>query len=408
MFKDYRNMPKEANYLIYSMIFPNLAYGMFYMDLPYLLTQVRGVSAGFMGALITIMGVSMVASSIPFGILADRFSRRRILIFGNVVASITIAVFALTGNILILLVAALFEGLSEAAFSASASALLADKATDEKRNSVFSFSGFTQSIAFGLGGFIIPVVAVFEFFGYTVQESHSILYVVIATLSLASTIIILKVTESRKPRERAKVILGSLYPKKSGGVLWKYLLTSIIIAFGAGLVVPLMSVWFGYRFGVPDTMSGPILGVSSLLIGIATLGSPPIARKLGIVKAIVVTQAASTIFMFLTPIAPEFISASVVYSFRSLLMNMASPLQQSMVMGLVHEDERGLASGISSALWKLPNSLSTFIGAWLMGMGLLAMPFYLASIFYIVSILMFWYFFRNTKLPEEMLTAAKI
>jgi len=400
-------MPKEANYLIYSMIFPNLAYGMFYMDLPYLLTQVRGVSAGFMGALITIMGVSMVASSVPFGILADRFSRRRILIFGNVVASVTIAVFALTGNEVILLAAALFEGLSEAAFSASASALLADKATDEKRNSVFSFSGFTQSIAFGLGGFIIPVVAVFELFGYTVQESHSILYVMIAALSLASTIIILKVTESRKPRERVKVTLGSLYPKKSGGVLWKYLLTSIIIAFGAGLVVPLMSVWFGYRFGVPDTLSGPILGASSLLIGIATLGSPPIARKLGIVKAIVVTQAASTLFMFLTPAAPEFISASIVYSFRSLLMNMASPLQQSMVMGLVHEDERGLASGISSALWKLPSSLSTFIGAWLMGLGLLATPFYLASIFYLVSILMFWYFFRNTKLPEEMLTVVK-
>ena len=349
----------------------------------------------------------MVASSVPFGILADRFSRRRILIFGNVVASVTIAVFALTGNEVILLAAALFEGLSEAAFSASASALLADKATDEKRNSVFSFSGFTQSIAFGLGGFIIPVVAVFELFGYTVQESHSILYVMIAALSLASTIIILKVTESRKPRERVKVTLGSLYPKKSGGVLWKYLLTSIIIAFGAGLVVPLMSVWFGYRFGVPDTLSGPILGASSLLIGIATLGSPPIARKLGIVKAIVVTQAASTLFMFLTPAAPEFISASIVYSFRSLLMNMASPLQQSMVMGLVHEDERGLASGISSALWKLPSSLSTFIGAWLMGLGLLATPFYLASIFYLVSILMFWYFFRNTKLPEEMLTVVK-
>jgi MFS family permease len=97
-----------------------------------------------MGALITIMGVSMVASSIPFGILADRFSRR-ILIFGNVIASVTIAVFAKTDNQLILLTAALSEGVSEVAFSASASALLADKATDQKRNSVFSFSGFTSN-----------------------------------------------------------------------------------------------------------------------------------------------------------------------------------------------------------------------------------------------------------------------
>ncbi len=402
MFNEYRNIPKEANYLIYSMIFPNLAYGMFYMDLPYLLTQVRGISAGFMGALISVMGVSMVASSIPFGILADRYSRRKILIFGNVIASVTIAVFAITDNLLILLAAAILEGLAEAAFSASASALLADKATDQKRNSVFSFSGFTSGLAFGLGGLIIPVVVVFEMLGYNIQESHSIMYVAVAALSLASTILILKVTESGKPRTREKVTLRNIYPKKSGGVLAKYLLTSVIIAFGAGLIVPLMSVWFGYRFGISDTLSGPILGASSLLIGAATLASPPIARRLGIVKAIVLTQGASTLFMLLTPMAPEFISASVVYSLRSLLMNMASPLQQSMIMGMVPEEERGIASGISSALWKLPNSLSTFIGAWLLGLGLLSAPFYLASVFYLVSIVIFWYFFRNTKMPEEM------
>jgi len=408
LFNDYRNIPREANYLIYAGILPNLAYGMFYTDFAYLLTQVSGISAGFMGALITIMGVSMVASSVPFGILADRFSRRSILILGNVIASLTIAVFALTNNQTILVTAALFEGVSEAAFSASATALLADKATNEKRNSVFSFSGFTQSIAFGLGGFIIPVVAVFELFGYSVQESHSILYVIIAALSLASTILILKVSDSRKPRERSKVTLRSIYPKESGGVLAKYLLASVIIAFGAGLIVPLMAVWFGLRFGISDTLSGPILGVSSLLIGVATLASPPIARRLGMVRAIVITQATSTFFMFFTPVMPEFVSASVVYSFRSLLMNMASPLQQSMIMGLVPEGERGIASGISSALWKLPNSLSTFIGAWLLGLGLLSAPFYLASGLYLVSISLFWYFFRNTRMPEEMRPTAGI
>ncbi|MCJ7631575.1 MFS transporter [Candidatus Bathyarchaeota archaeon] len=406
LFKEYRNMPKEANYLIYSMIFPALAYGMFYMDLPYLLTHVKGISTEFMGAIMTMMGVSMVASSIPFGILADRFSRRQMLIFGNIIASTTIAVFTVTNNNIILLAAALFEGISEAAISSSSSALLADKATDEKRNSVFSFSGFTQNIAFGLGGFIIPVVAVFEVFGYTTQESHSIMYVTIATLSLASTLLLLNVTDSKKPRERAKVTFKSIYPKKSGRILAKYLLTSVIIAFGAGMIVPLMSVWFGYRFSIPDTLSGPILGASSFLIGAATLGSPAIARKLGIVKAIVVTQGASTLFMFLTPIMPEFISASVIYSFRSFLMNMAAPLQQSMIMGLVLEEERGITSVISSALWKLPNSLSTFIGAWLMGLGLLSAPFYLASVLYLMSIFLFWYFFKDTKMSDETRSVA--
>jgi nitrate/nitrite transporter NarK len=82
-------------------------------------------------------------------------------------------------------------------------------------------------------------------------------------------------------------------------------------------------------------------------------------------------------------------------------MNMAAPLQQSMIMGLVLEEERGIAAGISSALWKLPSSLSTFIGMWLTGLGLLSVPFYLASVFYLMSIFLFWYFFRDTKMSEE-------
>jgi predicted MFS family arabinose efflux permease len=73
-------------------------------------------------------------------------------------------------------------------------------------------------------------------------------------------------------------------------------------------------------------------------------------------------------------------------------------------MGLVAEDERGAASGISSALWKLPNSISSTIGAALMGEGLLIEPFYLATILYVISITIFWFIFSKMKLPEEMTT----
>jgi predicted MFS family arabinose efflux permease len=83
-------------------------------------------------------------------------------------------------------------------------------------------------------------------------------------------------------------------------------------------------------------------------------------------------------------------------------MNMSNPLQQSMIMGLVAEDERGVASGISGALWRLPNALSTSIGAGLMAAGFLGEPFFLAGGLYVVSITLFWTFFRKTRMPEEM------
>jgi MFS family permease len=110
----------------------------------------------------------------------------------------------------------------------------------------------------------------------------------------------------------------------------KFILASAIVAFGAGMIVPLMTRWLDRRYGVSDAISGPILGVANIIIGVATLAAPPLARKIGLVKAIVVTQGLSTLFMFLTPLQPEYLSASFVYTVRAFLMNMASPLQQSM------------------------------------------------------------------------------
>ena len=397
-------MPKEAKYLIYSGILPSLAYGMFYTDLSYFLTKVQGVDIGLAGIVITVMGVSTFVASIPLGIAADRYGRKKLYIVGNVTASAIIAIFALTTNPVILLVAAAFEGIAEGAFSASGNALLAEKAGDERRTSAFSLFGFASGIAFGLGSFMISIIVIFEIFGFTAKESHVLLYVILAALSMASTLIILKVSESKGLKKATAGVTG-LLPKKSKNVVIKYVFSSAIIAFGAGMVVPLMSLWLGLRYGISDAISGPILGTSNIVIGVATLAAPPLAKRIGLVRAIVVTQGISTVFMFATPLSPDYISASFVYTWRAFLMNMASPLQQSMIMGLVAEDERGTASGISAALWRLPNALSTSIGAWLMGIGLLAAPFFLASLFYIVSIALFWYYFRKTKMPEEMINA---
>ena len=404
MLNDYKGMPKEAKYLIYSGILPSLAYGMFYTDLSYFLTKVQGVDIGLAGIVITVMGVSTFVASIPLGIAADRYGRKKLYIVGNVTASAIIAIFALTTNPVILLVAAAFEGIAEGAFSASGNALLAEKAGDERRTSAFSLYGFASGIAFGLGSFMISIIVIFEIFGFTAKESHVLLYVILAALSMASTLIILKVSESKGLKKATAGVTG-LLPKKSKNVVIKYVFSSAIIAFGAGMVVPLMSLWLGLRYGISDAISGPILGTSNIVIGVATLAAPPLAKRIGLVRAIVVTQGISTVFMFATPLSPDYISASFVYTWRAFLMNMASPLQQSMIMGLVAEDERGTASGISAALWRLPNALSTSIGAWLMGIGLLAAPFFLASLFYIVSIALFWYYFRKTKMPEEMINA---
>jgi MFS family permease len=402
LFGEFSGIPKEAKYLIYAGILPAIAYGMFSTDIAYFLTHIQGLSDVFMGSLIMIIGLSSVVFSIPLGMISDRYGRKKMLIIGNIIASAVIAVFALTDNPSILVIAAFLSGISEASFATSSNAMMAEKAGDLKRTAVFSLNGVINGISFGLGGFAIPLTFFFSHIGFNDKDSHILLYVILASLSMLSTLIMLKITESRALKKSKNI--KSFFPQKSKGVLFKYVLTGSIVAFGAGMFVPLMARWFYLAYGISDALSGPLLGTANILIGFATISAPYLAKRIGLVNSIVTTQAFSTLFMFTIPVSPTFLVASTLYIIRTFLMNMAGPLQQSMIMGLVAEDERGVASGISSALWRLPNSLSTGIGAWLLQNGLLAAPFYIATILYILSISLFWKFFKNIKLPEEKVT----
>jgi MFS family permease len=398
LFGEYRAIDPQAKLLIYLSFAPSLAYGLIYTDLAYFLTTIQGVPAAFSGLVFTIMALTTVLTSLPMGALADRYGRLRFLILGNVLASLTMVLFVVSTDRMLLIAAAVAEGATEAAFASSSSALLAEKAGNVGRTAAFSYMSFLSNAAYGLGGFALPLVLILQSVGLGAASSHAVLYVAVAAASLLVTPFFLRIKESPRPSSGEK---RSLLPRRSKGVLVRYAVTSVLVAFGAGFFVPLMTLWFRLAYNVSDVVSGPLLGISGLLIAGATLTAPYLGRRLGLVRAAVLTQGLSTIFMLAVPFSPNFVTAGVIYTVRSFMMNAASPLVSSMIMGLVHEDERGAAAGLNAALWKLPNGISTYVGASMMGAGLLALPFYLATVLYVASVSMFWVFFHDAKLPEE-------
>jgi MFS family permease len=396
LLSEYRGIPSQAKLLIYLSFIPNVAIGFIYSDLAYFLPRIQGLSPTLSGIVITVMGLTLVAESVPLGIVADRYGRRKMLLLGNLCASLSLIGFALTSNFLLLLLVAVLEGTGETAYAVSVSALLAEKAGDTKRTSAFSLLAFLGWIASGFGGFVIASVASLQGFGFGVGEAHVLLYVAIGVLNLGVTPFLFYIKEGRS-YNRVKEIL----PRKSGPVILRYLVYSVLIALGAGLFVPIMSYWFSAAYGVTDVISVPVLGVTSILTAFVVFMSPRLARRFGLVKATVLTQASSTVFMLLIPSSPTFAVAASIYVVRVLLMNLSNPLTQSLIMGLVSPDERGMASGITAALWRLPNAVTTTIGLTLVGAGYLALPFYIATVLYVVGISIFWVVFKDAKLPEE-------
>ena len=399
LFREYRGIPWEAKLLIYLSFIPSFAISFIYTDLSFFLPNVQGVAPTLAGVVITVMGLALVAGSIPLGILADRYGRRKMLVIGNLCASLSLIGFALTKNFGLLLGVATVEGIGEAAFAVSVGALIADKAGDQKRTAAFSLLSFLGYIAGGIGGFAISSLFVFEGLGLNIAQAHVSLYFFVGLLNLSITPLIFKIKETATTTRRKEIL-----PRKSGDVLKKFGLYSVIIAAGAGLFVPLMAYWFSAAYGVSDAISGPVLGVTQLLTAGAVVMSPRLASRFGNVRATVMTQAASTLFMVFIPISPTFGFAASLYLVRVFLMNLSNPLTQSLIMGLVEPEERGMASGIASALWRLPNALTVTAGYALVGAGLLGYPFYVATVLYLIGIGIYWLFFKGARLPEESAT----
>jgi predicted MFS family arabinose efflux permease len=156
-------------------------------------------------------------------------------------------------------------------------------------------------------------------------------------------------------------------------------------------------MWLLLKFDVPDSLSGPLLAVGSILMGAAAIVSSALAHKYGMIRSIVLVQGLSTVFMFSLAFIPNAAVAAGFYLIRAALMNMGVPLMDSFLMGIITKEERGLASAINSIFWRLPNSASTIVGGILLASGNYEAPFILATVFYVVSITLFYQTFKNVK-----------
>src|SRR5215831_3732047 len=197
MLNEYRGIPSQARLLVYLSFIPGMVIGLIYFDLSYFLPRVQGLSDFSMGITIGTMAISMVLASFPLGMLADMYGRRRMLVLGNLAASSSLIGFALTSNPTLLLGVAIVEGIGEAAFAVSFTALLADKAGDEKRTAAFSLSSVIGWIAGAIGASMISSVIVLESAGFSAAAARITLYITVGVVGLAITPAVLKVQESK-------------------------------------------------------------------------------------------------------------------------------------------------------------------------------------------------------------------
>jgi MFS family permease len=396
------SIPTRVRLLIFTQILNTFAFGYFLIYLTAYLVEVNVVDAYGVGLILGLETVVLILAGIPVGILSDRMGRKWFLILGNSLLPPSILIFALTHDFTWYLIGAVLAGVAEACSLGSWNAMIADQTTLSNRDAAFSLS-FVVSNVFLSAGLALPLAipTLQSLLGLSSDLAHSGALLVLGILNISAPffiwLLLRNYKEARKSEERREAP-GELK------MLLKFSGMNGLIGLGAGLIIPLLGTWFLYKFSVQDTYSGPLLAVSSMTIALAAVASPRLSKKYGLFNAILMTAGSSTLFMFSLAFIPNVFLAGGVYLIRASLMNMASPLIDSYLMGIVHPERRGLGSAIAAIVWRLPNSVTTIIGGYVLYSGLVSgnhflydVPWLGASALYVAGIGLLYFNFRNVK-----------
>jgi MFS family permease len=396
------SVPTRVKLLILTQLLNTLGFGYFMIYLSGYLVEVKVLDAAGVGIIFGIESLVMIAAGIPLGILSDKRERKWFLIVGNLLLPPMMFIFALTNDFSLFLVAALLAGLGEAASLSSWNAIIADQTDPSNRDAAFSLSFIVSNVGISAGLALPLVMPLLEgAWGMSPAQVHSgaLLLVGIASIFVPPVLWALLRNYHEKPKEEEET-------KDRGDMrlLLKFSGMNGLIGLGAGLIMPLMATWLLYKFSVSNTFSGPYLALSGMTIAFAAVGSSRLSKRFGLFKAILMTAGSSTVFMFSMAFIPNLFIAGGVYIIRASLMNMASPLMDSYLMGIIHPGRRGLASAISAIVWRLPNSLSTILGGFILATGyrtgnhfLYDVPWLGAVAFYVAGITLLYANFRNVK-----------
>ena len=370
-----------------------------------------GLNEGLIGLVLSLSLIGDAVISLWMTTNADRFGRRRILIVGAGLMLFAAVLFALTDNVVLLLLAAVIgvispSGYEVGPFLAVEQAALSQIIPDERRTSVFawynlvgSFATATGALGGGIFSQTLQQVGISPINSYraVVIGYGAIGLLLVALFTRLSPLV--ETASSDPPAARYRLGLH-----RSRGVVLKLSALFGLDAFAGGFVVQsLVAYWFHVRFGVePATLGGIFFG-ANILAGISALAAARVAARIGLVNTMVFTHLPSNFLLMLVPLMPNLLLATLVLFVRFSISQMDVPPRQAYTMDVVAPDERSAAAGVTGIARSIGAAISPGIaGAFLTSPTLFGAPFFVAGGLKVVYDLLLYRCFARGEAPKRI------
>ena len=364
-----------------------------------------GFNAGSIGACISLglLGCALATTAATF--TADRVGRRATLILlallmalGGLGLMIATQPSVLMAGVLLGMVNGM--GRDRGAGVTVEQVMLPQTTDESRRTAVFAWYNLVVdaghaagSLLGGLPGWLrhaahVPALA-----------SYQWSWALYSLLCLAAGGLVLGLSPSVELQGRAPI--ARLSPRSRPFVV-KFAALSGLDSFAGGfLTTALMSYWFFRRFGVDESLLGPLFFIVRIANGLSHLGAAWLAQRIGLVNTMVFTHVPSSLLLMTVPFAPNLPVAITLFLIRESLVEMDVPTRQSYVVAVVRAEERTRASGLTNLTRSLGWAAAPVMAGALMRALSLSAPLFIGPGLKIVYDALLYREFRHLAPPEE-------
>jgi len=345
------------------------------------------------------------AAGLIFGLLvgrvSDRIGRKLSMIIGIAFASLFMLAQVTFRQPAVIAGAAFLMGIFNMLFLVSQAPLMVKLSNTENRTMLFSLNFGLQTIAGAVGSvFAGQLPALFGTLLNVQEHSASAYQAVLITSVLLGTTALIPVWLMEEPKtaqaeiEAHREASKGRPPSSLIALTIKMTIPNVLIGFGAAVLIPYMNVFFKHRFDISDSLLGILFSVSSLLIGIASILAPRLAARLGgKMRAVIVTQAASLVFLLTIGFAPFLWLSAFGFLMRSALMNMSAPLYSAFCMEHTPEHRQGFVNSILGLSWNIGWAIGPYVSGVVQEKYGFTPLFITTSTLYLLAIILAWRFF---------------
>jgi MFS family permease len=411
-----RGLTRDA-WLLFATRFTRLfAYGSLSVVLVFYLVGV-GLTEPQTGMVLTFTLVGDTFVSLYLTTRADRFGRRRMLVFGALLMIAAGIVFASTSNFWLLVAAGTIGVLSPSGnevgpFLSIEQAALSHVVTDRTRTEVFAWYTLTGSVATALGALAAGTAARRLQTTMSPVSGYRVVVLLYAALGVVLAIVFSRLSRAAEAQTVGeKKALQMTFAGLSGldrsrDVVMKLSALFALDSFAGGFVIQSFAAyWFYLRFAVEPETLGAIFFWANIFAGLSALFASRLASRFGLVRTMVATHLPSNVLLILVPLMPTLSLAVAVLLLRFSISQMDVPTRQSYMMAVVPPEERSAAAGIAGVARTIGASISPlFVGLMFARPTLINLPFFIAGTLKIAYDVLLYRAFITVRPPEESLS----